>query len=112
MNKGMVAWVKLGLAELRRRGRAREPFQGSRKGEGWVVVATAAFAVAFALGIGSADAGPTTTAAAPTQAPPAGAVPPRANIDWAKMSRTERKDYMKNVILPKAKEMFTSFDPK
>lgn len=84
--------------------------------EGWLGVAAATFAVAFALGAGSADAGPTPTAAAsvpaqPTAAGP-GTIPPRANIDWAKMSRAERKDYMKTVVLPRAQEMFTSFDPK
>jgi hypothetical protein len=84
----------------------------------WAAVVAAAFAVAFALGTGSADAGPTQAAApAPAQATTpvtvaSGDVPPRANIDWAKMSRPERKEYMKNVILPKAQEMFTAFDPK
>jgi hypothetical protein len=89
--------------------------------EGWVAVTAAVFGVAFALGTGSADAGsagavplaPVAAASAPAPAPVGAAVvPPRANIDWAKMSRPERKDYMKTVILPKAQEMFTSFDPK
>jgi len=132
MKGGTLARTKPGLAERRRRGGARELF--SRLGNGWVAVLAAACAVAFALGAGSADAGPTAApvAAAPVQpttaaavapgnvAPPKGAspsaaspsVPARANIDWDKMSRPERKEYMKNVILPKAQEMFTSFDPK
>jgi len=88
---------------------------GRPRWEGWVAVTAAAFSVAFVLGAGGADAGPAPIAAAVAPAAPAsagGAVPPRANIDWAKMSRPERKDYMKNVVLPKAQEMFTSFDPK
>jgi len=124
MKEGTVARAKLGLAERRPRGSAGEPFQGPRLGNGWVAVAAAAFAVAFALGAGAADAGPTPAtepAALAQPAPPTtvapgtvtpGNVPARANIDWAKMSRPERKEYMKNVILPKAQEMFTSFDPK
>jgi len=89
--------------------------------EGWIAVTAAVFGVAFALGAGSADAGSADTGAshvaagsapAPAAITPVGTVPPRANIDWAKMSRAERKDYMKSVVLPKAQEMFTSFDPK
>jgi len=89
--------------------------------EGWGAVTVATLGVAFALGTGSADAGsaepgpaaPVTGASVPAPVATAGAaVPPRANIDWAKMSRAERKDYMKSVVLPKAQEMFTSFDPK
>jgi len=88
---------------------------------GWAAVTVAVFGVAFAVGAGSADAGSAETgplapvAAGSVAAPAPGgtaAVPPRANIDWAKMSRAERKDYMKTVVLPKAQEMFTSFDPK
>ena len=78
-----------------------------------MAITAATFGVAFALGAGSADAGPTPVApAAAPAASDATAVPPRANIDWAKMTRPERKDYMKNVVLPKAQQMFTSFDPK
>ena len=33
-------------------------------------------------------------------------------IDWDKMSRTERKQYMKEVVLPKMKKVFHDFDPK
>lgn len=84
--------------------------------EGWVAVTAAAFGVAFALGTGAADAGPTAAAAAaapvPAASAAAGTVPPRVSIDWSKMGRNERKDYMKNVVLPKAQEMFTSFDAK
>jgi cytochrome c553 len=89
--------------------------------EGWGAVTVATLGVAFALGTGSADAGsaepgpaaPVTGASVPAPVATTGAaVPPRANIDWAKMSRAERKDYMKSVVLPKAQEMFTSFDPK
>jgi len=40
------------------------------------------------------------------------AVPPRAPIDWATMSRKDRKAYMKSVILPKAQALFSAFDPK
>ncbi len=87
--------------------------------EGWLSITAAAFGVAFVLGSGAADAGPTPSAGAPANqgaypapAPSTDGVPPRANIDWEKMSRAERKEYMKNVILPKAQEMFTAFDPK
>lgn len=89
--------------------------------EGWAAVTVAVFGVAFAVGTGSADAGspetgplvPVTAGSVAAPAPGGtAAVPPRANIDWAKMSRAERKDYMKTVILPKAQEMFTSFDAK
>ena len=91
--------------------------------EGWAAVVAAVCGVAFALGAGAAESGaaaagpmaPVAAGSVPTPAAAASAgvaVPPRANIDWAKMSRAERKDYMKSVVLPKAQEMFTSFDPK
>ena len=134
MKKETVARTKLGVSKQSRRGRGGEPFGGSRPGNGWGAVVAAACAVAFALGTGSADAGPAPVAASPAPAQPAapgaggagnvapgagapgpvapGNVPARANVDWAKMSRPERKEYMKNVVLPKAQEMFTSFDPK
>ena len=34
------------------------------------------------------------------------------NIDWEKMSRVERKQYMKDVVLPKMKTIMHDFDPK
>lgn len=33
-------------------------------------------------------------------------------IDWDKMSKVERKQYMKDVIMPKMKPLFQTFDPK
>jgi len=40
------------------------------------------------------------------------AVPEKAKIDWDKMSKDERKKYMKATILPSAKKMFAAFDAK
>src|SRR5438270_12267042 len=34
------------------------------------------------------------------------------NIDWEKMSRAERKQYMKDVVMPKMKTLMHDFDPK
>ena len=97
---------------MRRSSAGAQP--AGRRWEGWIAVTAAVFGVAFALGAGSVAAGP--SAAAPPTAPVAAgdpaAIPARAKIDWEKMSRAERKDYMKTVVLPKAQEMFTSFDPK
>lgn len=50
-------------------------------------------------------------AGAKAEAPPA-THPEKAKIDWAKMSKAERKKYMKTAVLPAAKKMFTAFDPK
>ena len=34
------------------------------------------------------------------------------NIDWDKMSHAEKKDYMKNVVMPKIAPLMHNFDPK
>ena len=51
-----------------------------------------------------------TEAAKTETAPPA--VPEKAKIDWDKLSKDERKKYMKATILPAAKKMFASYDAK
>jgi hypothetical protein len=33
-------------------------------------------------------------------------------IDWEKMSRSEKKQYMKDVVMPKMKKVMHDFDPK
>lgn len=40
------------------------------------------------------------------------AAPENAKIDWAKMNKDQRKKYMKATVLPAAKKMFASYDPK
>jgi mono/diheme cytochrome c family protein len=46
-------------------------------------------------------------------APPAAvAIPEKAKIDWDKMSKNERKKYMKTAVLPAAKKMFAAYDAK
>ena len=75
--------------------------------------ATAAvFLAVFGVSLPLADAGSPGPVTGGAPAPASDLIPPRASIDWSAMSRAERKEYMKNVILPKAQEMFTSFDPK
>src|SRR3569832_350897 len=49
-------------------------------------------------------------AAAKAEAP--AAAPEKAKIDWDKMTKVQRKQYMKEVVLPAAKKMFAGFDPK
>jgi hypothetical protein len=34
------------------------------------------------------------------------------NIDWEKMSKADRKQYMKDVVMPKMKPLFQTLDPK
>jgi hypothetical protein len=44
--------------------------------------------------------------------PPAGAGPGAApTVDWMGMARSERRDYMRTVVMPKAKELFVAYDP-
>lgn len=40
------------------------------------------------------------------------AAAPAAEKSWAKMKKPERKEYMKTVVLPKMKALFTGFDAK
>ena len=47
-------------------------------------------------------------AAAPAAAAPTG-VPPE--VGWAEMNKDQRIDYMKSVVLPRMKQVFTSFSP-
>ncbi|HEY4183614.1 MAG TPA: hypothetical protein VGP07_01035 [Polyangia bacterium] len=73
------------------------------------LVISVALAAAVTIGGSSVGAGPVPP---PATSAPDPSVPPRAAIDWETMSRAERKDYMKTVVLPKAQAMFTAFDPK
>jgi len=52
------------------------------------------------------EAAPAAKAEAPA------AAPEKAKIDWDKMTKVQRKQYMKEVVLPAAKKMFAGFDPK
>jgi mono/diheme cytochrome c family protein len=45
-------------------------------------------------------------------AAPAAAAPTPAKIDWEKMSKKERKDYMKKTVAPAAQKLFAGFDAK
>jgi hypothetical protein len=56
-----------------------------------------------------AIAGKPAVEAAPTVAPK---LPPRAKIDWEKMSAAERKKYMKTTVLPEMKKLFVGVDKK
>jgi cytochrome c553 len=44
-------------------------------------------------------------------APPAGAPAP-AKIDWEKMNKKQRKDYMKKTVQPEMQKVFAEFDAK
>jgi hypothetical protein len=72
------------------------------------------------LGLGLWLAGAGACAGSPPPAPasggnasatggPSGAAAP--TVDWAGMTRPERRDYMRMVVMPKAKELFVAFDP-
>ena len=52
------------------------------------------------------EAAPAAKAEAPA------AAPEKAKIDWDKMSKAERKKYMKATVLPAAKKMFAAYDAK
>ncbi|HTQ04222.1 MAG TPA: hypothetical protein VMI54_10205 [Polyangiaceae bacterium] len=54
----------------------------------------------------SASASAAAASAAPEAAPEAGP------IDWEKMDKAARGKYMKTVVMPKMKELFTAFDAK
>jgi hypothetical protein len=70
-----------------------------------------------AIGVGllaiAAVACAETTASAPTPATvPAAATPPAAaEVPWAEMNKDQRIDYMKSVVLPRMRQVFTSFSP-
>ena len=49
--------------------------------------------------------------ASPTAAGGPGASGTAPNAEWAGMTRPERRDYMRMVVMPKAKELFVAFDP-
>jgi hypothetical protein len=53
-------------------------------------------------------AGPNEPPATPAE--PAAAAPP--SIDWAGMTREQRLEHMKTVVMPKMKELMVAFDPK
>jgi hypothetical protein len=50
--------------------------------------------------------------APPPQAEAAPAPPPAPTIDWAAMSKEQRTEHMKQVVMPKMKEVLVAFDPK
>jgi hypothetical protein len=50
-----------------------------------------------------------TTAAAP--APAAAKPAPAAEVAWPEMNKDQRIDYMKAVVLPRMRQVFTSFNP-
>jgi hypothetical protein len=50
------------------------------------------------------------SAEAPAPAESAAAAPPAGGIDWNSMDKKARGKYMKDVVLPKMKEVFTAFD--
>jgi hypothetical protein len=62
----------------------------------------------------SATPVPSGSANAPAATPAASAAAPvtPGAIDWKSMSKEDRGKYMKEVVMPKMKEVFTSFDPK
>jgi hypothetical protein len=45
-------------------------------------------------------------------APAAPGAPAMAKIDWEKMSKKQRKDYMKKTVLPEMGKLFAEFDAK
>jgi len=55
---------------------------------------------------------PAATTAKPAAKAEAPAIPQKAAIDWEKMSKDERKKYMKATVLPAAKKMFAAYDAK
>lgn len=63
---------------------------------------------------------PPAAAAAPEPAPPPaeaapspeGAAPATLTIDWAGMTRVQKLEHMKTVVMPKMKEVFVAFDAK
>src|SRR4051812_32865857 len=60
---------------------------------------------------------PAAPAAAPAAGAPAAAAPAAgaaapAAIDWKSMTKAQRKKYMKDVVMPKSKELFVAFDKK
>ena len=63
----------------------------------------------------SASAAPASSAEAPAAAPAESAEAPAAApgaVDWKSMDKKARGKYMKDVVLPKMKEVFTAFDKK
>ena len=44
----------------------------------------------------------------PPPGPGAGAA---VAVDWVGMTRAERRDYMRTVVMPKSKELFVAYDP-
>jgi len=63
-----------------------------------------AIGVAFILSFGHAQAGSTS--------PRVHIAIADTTIDWANMSHAEKKDYMKNVVMPKIAPLMHNFDPK
>jgi hypothetical protein len=48
----------------------------------------------------------------PTPPAPAAGIPPKAKIDWDKMSVDDKKKYMKKTVLPTMKKLFVAVDAK
>jgi hypothetical protein len=49
--------------------------------------------------------------ASPSPAGVAGAAAGSSPIDWVGMTHAERRDHMRTVVMPKAKELFVAYDP-
>jgi hypothetical protein len=59
------------------------------------------------------SAAPAPAAETPPPAAPEAAAPPAApTIDWAGMSRDQKLEHMKTIVMPKSKELFAAFDAK
>jgi hypothetical protein len=56
-------------------------------------------------------AGPPSTAASTTESVPGATAIGPPQVAWADMTFDQRKAYMKTAVLPKAKELFVTFDP-
>jgi hypothetical protein len=74
------------------------------------------WAIPLVVACGGSTAAPPSSAASPSTAgsgAPSGATPPGApSGKWSDMNKDQRMAYMKQVVLPKMKETFSSFDPK
>jgi hypothetical protein len=73
------------------------------------VVVALAFAALLAACAESQPAAPRPTAGAPGAAPTAAPVVGPPEVAWDAMSKDQRKEYMKAVVMPKMKEIFVAF---
>jgi len=67
--------------------------------------------LAFLVQTGARAAEPAAAPKAAEAGKPADAAGAK-KIDWEKMSKAEKKKYMKSTVLPAAKKLFAEFDPK